>query len=299
MSRYVVTYTQQYYTVDLNAPANPSSVLASSVPLSDVESHMDDAHPPTYVSSVTYGRLVIFTFESEYSSEEMSAALAFAYSGGVDVSGSVSVSYEDIISNAKITAFILGGDAGTAVQAINSYDALIAFIQAGGNYSVDSPGAPIAYKLNYLADNSPARMSETDNYDVQNCTRVSQQVQVTLDSIEVDGGGDLQIYGDITAVGTGTAAQSLFHKTGDDYVDIKQGTQFAPGTQTIVEVDPQPGQTLTLSAHLVDHNKIFSDSDLGTEISINPYESGWHKDVSVILTGSGDQVKVTFTLTPI
>ena len=108
---------------------------------------------------------------------------------------------KDIISKSKITAFILGGDAGTAVQAIDSYDNLISFIKDGGNYSKDSPGAPIAYKLNYLKDNSPARMSETTNYDVQTCDRVSQKVQVILDNISVDSaddsGDDLEIYGDI------------------------------------------------------------------------------------------------------
>src|SRR6201999_426721 len=104
----------------------------------------------------------------------MGAALDFAYNGGADVSGNVSVSYKDIISNSKITAFILGGDAGTAAQAIDSYDSLIAFIKAGGNYSRQSPGAPIAYKLSYLKDNSPARMSFTTDYTVRDCARVAQ-----------------------------------------------------------------------------------------------------------------------------
>ena len=120
-SRYVVRYTQTYYTVDLDAPASPSAVLAPDVTLDDVQAKMDSKHPPVYVSSVTYGRMVLFTFESQYSAEEMSAALDFAYSGGVDVKGDVSVTYKDIISQSKITAFILGGDAGSAVQTIDSY----------------------------------------------------------------------------------------------------------------------------------------------------------------------------------
>src|SRR5213076_2024967 len=119
----------------------------------------------------------------QYSAEEMSAALDFAYSGGVDVKGDVSVTYKDILSQSKITAFILGGDAGTAVTTIDSYDKLIALIKSGGNYSRESPGAPIAYKLNYLKDNSPARMSFTTDYDVKDCVRVSQKVRVTLNAI--------------------------------------------------------------------------------------------------------------------
>src|SRR6185369_51613 len=142
-SRYVVRYTQAYYTVDLDAPSKPSALLAPGLEVGDIEGKINSDHPPVYVSSVTYGRMVVFTFESKYSSEEMSAALDFAYSGGVDISGDVSVTYKDILSKSKITAFILGGSGGVAAQTIDSYDALIDFIKQGGNYSADSPGAPI------------------------------------------------------------------------------------------------------------------------------------------------------------
>ena len=77
---------------------------------------MGPGNPPVYVSSITYGRMVIFTFESTYSSEELGAALEFAYRGGVDVSGQVSVTYKDIISNSKITAYILGGTYAKAAE---------------------------------------------------------------------------------------------------------------------------------------------------------------------------------------
>src|ERR1043165_8410958 len=132
-------------------------MLGDGVTLEDVQAKMNAQRPPVYVSSVTYGRMVVFTFESQYSAQEMSAALDFAYSGGVDLKGDVSVTYKDIISQSKITAFILGGDAGSASQTIDSYDALISFIKSGGNYSRQSPGGPIAYKLAYLKNNWPRR----------------------------------------------------------------------------------------------------------------------------------------------
>lgn len=300
-SHYLVKYTQNYYTVDFDAPQNPSAVLDPNVLLSDVQSHMDATHPPAYVSSVTYGRMVLFTFESSYSDEEMGAALNFAYKGGADVSGNVSVTYKDIISNSKITAFILGGDAGAAVQAIDSYDNLIAFIKDGGNYSLQSPGAPIAYKLNYLKDNSPARMSETTNYDVQTCDRVSQKVQVILNNITVDtandSGDDLEVYGDISV--EGTSSQNLWHKDSNNYVQIHQGNSFGnPIATAVVNVSPTAGSTIKLKAHLYDED-VFSDDDLGNEVTIDPYETGWRKDSTVILTGSGAVVKVNFSLAPI
>jgi thiol-activated cytolysin len=298
-SRYIVRYTQAYYTVDLDAPSSPSATLAPGVTLDDVTAHMDETHPPAYVSSVTYGRLVVFTFESVYSSTELGAALDFAYRGGVDVSGDVSVTYKDIISQSKITAFILGGDAGSAVQTIDSYDALIAFIKDGGNYSKQSPGAPIAYKLSYLKDNSPARISLTTDYQVKDCVRVSQKVKVTLDEIAADT-CSIDTYGTATASATNTV--TLFDKGGGSSVQIDSGKAFGsaqvPVGEGVLEVVPQPGQSITLDGHLWKHGFLWSD-DLGETKVTAPFETGWRKDVTVTLTGSGCQVRLVYSLEPI
>ena len=305
-SRYVVRYTQAYYTVDLDAPKSPSAVLGKEVTLEDVKTVMDEAHPPAYVSSVTYGRLVVFTFESQYSSTELGAALDFAYSGGVDVKGDVSVTYKDIISNSKITAFILGGDAGTAVQTIDSYEALKEFIKAGGNYSRQSPGAPIAYKLNYLKDNSPARVSFTTDYTIKDCVRVAQKIKVTLQSIAVESAaGDLdnnlELYGLVTAAGTSTT--TLFNKDRSNHVTIDEGKAFgsaaSPIAEGVIEVKPQAGESIRLRANLIDYDPAFGDDSSGDEIVLAPFEIGWRKDVSVVLTGSGSRVRVSFQLAPI
>jgi len=61
-SRYLVKYTQAYYTVDLDAPQSPAALLNPNVTLNDVKSQMDETKPPVYVSSITYGRMVVFTF---------------------------------------------------------------------------------------------------------------------------------------------------------------------------------------------------------------------------------------------
>jgi hypothetical protein len=236
----------------------------------------------------------------------MSAALEFAYTGGVDIKGDVSVTYKDIISRSKITAFILGGDAGTAVQSIDSYDALKEFIKAGGNYSRQSPGAPIAYKLNYLKDNSPARMSFTTEYEIKDCVRVAQKIKVTLQSIAVESAaGDLdnnlELYGLITAAGTTTT--TLFNKNGSNTVTIEEGKSFgsaaSPIAEGVIEVKPQAGQAIRLRANLIDHDPAFGDDSSGDETVPVLFETGWRKDVSIVLTGSGSRVRVNYQLAPI
>lgn len=306
-SRFVVRFTQGYYTVDLDAPASPSALLAPNVSLDDVKQKMNESSPPLYVSSVTYGRMVVFTFESEYSSDEMAAALEFAYSGGVDVSGNISVTYKDIISNSKITAFILGGAAGDATQTIDSYEALITFIKNGGDYSAASPGAPIAYKLNYLSDNSPARLSFTTDYAVKECARVSQKVRVTLKNITVesaggDAGDDLELYGTVTAQGS-EASKTLFNKGSSTYVTIREGQAFpnAPFlSEQVIDVSPTNGSRIQLKANLWDADDFLNGDDLlGNETLMSPFELGWRREQTIYLTGSGAQVKLVFGLEPI
>jgi thiol-activated cytolysin len=304
-SRYLVKYTQAYYTVDLDAPARPADFFAPTVTLADVQARVDAGNPPLYVASVTYGRMVLFTFESDYSSEEMGAALEFAYSGGVDVSGDVSVTYKDIISKSKITAFILGGSAGDAARTIDSYEALIDFIKDGGNYSRESPGSPIAYKLAYLADNSPGRISLTTDYDVKQCERVSQKVKVTLKAIRVesdggDGGSNLEIYGRITA--QGLTAATLLDKNSSNYVVVGEGQTWPQGqfiSEAVIDVRPQGGASIRLGVDLWDYDPVSANDHLGGEIVVAPFEVGWRRDVTAILTGDEARVLVTFGLQPI
>jgi hypothetical protein len=247
--------------------------------------------------------MILFTFESEYSAEEMGAALEFAYSGGFDVSGQVSVTYKDILSKSKITAFILGGNAGTAVTTIDSYDKLIEFIKTGGNYSKESPGAPIAYKLNYLKDNSPARMSYTTDYEVRECTRVSQKIRVVLNSITVDSaGGDagrnLELYGNITASASNSIV--LFEKSSSNYVVIGEGQTFGnPVAEGILGVVPQAGQSITLRANLRDKDDFSPDDTICSDTVTAAFETGWRRDVTITCTGDDARVRIAFSLSPI
>jgi thiol-activated cytolysin len=305
-SRYVVKYAQAYYTVDVDAFGAPSDTIGDKVPLEEVQAKMPAGSPPLYVSSVTYGRMVLFTFESEYSAQELGAALDFVYHGGVDVSGSTSVTYEEMLSKTKITAYILGGAGGDAAMAIDSYQGLLDFIHSGGDYSKDSPGAPIAYKLAYLTDNAPARLSFTDDYTVKTCERVSQKVLVKLKSIQVedaggDAGDDLELYGRIWT--SGVAAQTLFDRGEGDAVTIHQGQMWPSSggeiSESILEVSPQAGASIGVGADLTDSDGIFPDDSMGNETVIAPFETGWRRDVQVLLTGDSARIVVTFELTPV
>lgn len=305
-SRYVVKYVQAYYTVDADEPSAPSDLFADSVTLDQVKSEIPSGKSPVYVSSITYGRVILFTFESQYSQSELGAALNFAYHGGVDVSGNTSVTYKEMLSSSKMTAYILGGSGSAAAQSIDSYQDLINLIKSGGDYSSDSPGAPIAYKLAYVKDNTPVRLSLTQDYNIPECERVSQDIQVTLENIKVvdsgnDPGGNLEIYGTVDASADSSA--TLFDRDRGHYVQISSGKKWPTSgsvTSAIIKVKPQAGNSISLHAKLTDYDTLFGDDLIGDQTVTVPFETGWRKEVPVYLTGGGaGQVVVTFGLQPI
>ncbi len=306
-SRYLVQYTQAYYTIDIDQPGRPSDFFAPTVTDEDVMDRFPEGSPPAYVSSITYGRVALFAFESEYSAQELGAALDFAYSGGVDVGGDVSVTYEEMLERSKMSVYMVGGSGADAAKALDGYEELMDFIRSGGDYSSDSPGAPIAYKLSYLKDNAPLASSVTREYEKRDCERVGQAVRVTLNDIEVEdsGGRDkLNVYGSVGARGEGE--RTLLTKDENNYIGIEE-SRYWPGEgdllgDAILEVRPESGETIELEADLFHHDTGWwfpSDSDIGWETVSLPFEQGWRGDQTALLTGDGAKVRVNFSIQPI
>ena len=201
--------------------------------------------------------------------------------------------------------FILGGSGGEAARTIDSYEALIEFIKQGGDYSRQSPGAPIAYKLAYLKDNSPGRLSLTTDYDVTECERVSQRIKVTLVNLRVesaggDSGGDLELFGRVWA--HGTSAATLLDKGPGTHIVIREGTAWPQGafaSEAILDVRPAAGASIELGADLWDYDPVGANDAMGREVANAAFEAGWRRDVTVLLTGDGARVTATFRLQPI
>ena len=259
-----------------------------------------------YVGSVTYGRLVYFTVTSELSSEELRAALEFGFKGLVSVDGSVSLTHEEVLESSEITAHILGGNGETAVQAIYGVDELRTFIESGGTWSKDSPGAAIAYKLAYLHDDSPARYSLTTDYDVTECERVSQNVRVALSNIHVVGssGDALQIYGDVQVEDGNGQSHTLWSQPIDNPVEVNAGAIWPQngelGSQ-IIPVTPQPGNEIVLTADLWEHDGGWfgSDDPFGVQVIARPFEDGWRATVPMPAAIEDKHIEINFDLRPV
>jgi len=194
--KYVLKYFQVYYTIDMDPPQNPSDLFTNTPDLSALGSTS-----PVYVATVTYGRMIIYTIESSYSKTEIDAAFSASF-GSND--GSIDAEYEKVINESSVKALVIGGSGGDAAQVVNGPADVYNYISEGGNYSKESPGAPLSYKLRYLKQGTPvARVVLASEYAVRICDVAYPIYKVNLISLRCNGcqdgdGSAAELFGSIS-----------------------------------------------------------------------------------------------------
>ncbi|MCA9636322.1 MAG: thiol-activated cytolysin family protein, partial [Myxococcales bacterium] len=183
-----VDFVQSYFTVDIDTPALPAELFAPNVSLEEVEALMGEDNPPMLLQSVTYGRRAVLSIETTHDLTEVKAAFSAAIKSVVDVSASVDTKDRELLDSLDMKVFVLGGSGEAAIAAIGGFDGLMEFLKAGSTYSVESPGAPIAYKLTYL-DNTGAKFALTTEFAEASCTK-DMNVVVTAQGIVVESNGE-------------------------------------------------------------------------------------------------------------
>ena len=95
----MATFKQAFYTVTFvqENGAQPEDVFGPSVSLQQVQSAFSSAAPPAYVSTVTYGRIIMFRMETSSSYTSAEVETAFRYATGTQVEGDLEVIYEEIL----------------------------------------------------------------------------------------------------------------------------------------------------------------------------------------------------------
>jgi thiol-activated cytolysin len=195
-TRLVAKFIQNYYTLDMDMPKQPSDLFEE-----DVDRALFGTLMPMYVSSVTYGRMALFTIESELDETQVRAYLSASYGG---ISGSVSSDFDALKAKSTMKVYILGGSGAAAGAAINGFDDFKNYIQSGGNFSKTSPGAPISYKLRYIKDNSIGKIIFAASYPIVTAIPRTDNIVYDINTIlyqmivhENDIGDNCELYGNI------------------------------------------------------------------------------------------------------
>jgi len=158
-SRVVAKFIQNYYTLDLDLPSEPSDLILGDPNAANFGSLM-----PMYVSTVTFGRMALFTVESELSESEVRTYLEGSYGA---VEGDASADFEKLSAKSTMKVYVLGGSGEDASATINGFQDFKKYVTQGGNFSKTSPGAPVSYKLRYIHDNTIARVVSMASYPVR------------------------------------------------------------------------------------------------------------------------------------
>jgi hypothetical protein len=164
---YTAYFVQRLFTVVVDLPERPSSFFADNVTAADLQSlGVSDDNLPLYIDSVSYGRILMFTFTSSDSRERIAAALEFSYNspiGGVD--GFAEAELRQTLSTARIEIFALGGP-NTGVQNLIRDGNLAAYFEAP---LAINQVEPISFTIRNLNDNRLARVANTTDYEVREC----------------------------------------------------------------------------------------------------------------------------------
>lgn len=263
----VVRFIQAYYTVSFAAPSSPEKVFGPLVTADDARPYMGSGNPPGYVSSVTYGRMLIMKVETDESERDLRAALDLAFS---KVNVSIDVAAKNVLKNSTFSVFVLGGspDDAARIQASDSESrasALAGYIQNGANFDPKSPGVPISYTVRRLADNETIKVSSTIDYQVPVCTPAAVNVALDMQKLFVrkDGkaGGsttgnyELWLESSTSSGGAAPPTPGEKDKTAREILAkgttaINDGSAITLGLKSFARVNSQQGATLTIGAKL-------------------------------------------------
>ena len=171
---YTAYYVQRLFTVAVDLPERSSSFFSDSMTAEDLASlGISNNNLPLYIDSVSYGRILMFSFTSTDSRERIAAALEFSYNspvGGVD--GFAEAELQETLSEARIEIFALGGP-NTGVQNLIREGNLASYFEAP---LAINQVEPISFTIRNLFDNRLAKVVNSTEYSVRECQPTAAQL---------------------------------------------------------------------------------------------------------------------------
>lgn len=274
-TKLLVKFQQIYYTADFDAPTQPSKFFTEEVTKEMVKKSLSGDITPVYVSSVKYGRLAFYSFESNEESKKVMASLNVALEKAkVKAELEATFKSDQVLKDITVSGTIIGGSGSDAVKAIHGQQEFYEYITKGGDYSPTSPGAPIAYTLRKVSDNNTFRVVKSTEYTVRNCYKVAGDIKAKY---FYGVSGDNNVYGTLYVAygyeGEGEkGSQIIWNASRDHAVAVPQGGK----TQEILH----DGASFIFNPEKLDKAYIefrtsgFNDRDDGDLESDDPYHNG-------------------------
>ncbi len=261
-------FLQKMFTTSMTLPQLPEDLFSNEFTEERLQEQVDlgrigPDNQPTFLSSITWGRLMILTITSSSSQTEISAALSASY-GTVsgEGSGEIEGHHLSLLEEASIQLVALGGDQAAALGYLRTGE-------LGQFFAEDAPltsAVPLSFTVRNVQTNEKALVSETTSYNVKTCSVVEPEPigakwRVTLDQLHFvdancDGGGYIEAYWNIQTTG---GAYSIRSESSPH--DAYTGTVFQIGSSSaVVDILNSGAGSISVSGTL--HDDDFNGDDL-------------------------------------
>jgi hypothetical protein len=183
-SRYLIKFYQEYFSLSVNLPSKPSDFVKDHKEVSKL-----GTCSPVYVSNIKYGRVAMFSLESEQTVDSMGGKVDASFSfAGKSVDVHYELAFKEMMNKSTMKVLVAGGDP-TQAASINSPQSFHDFIAGSANFTPTSQPVAIAYTLRFLQNNAVAKVVLATKYDVQSCNPLPLKDPYQIPSVG-GGGGD-------------------------------------------------------------------------------------------------------------
>ncbi len=210
----VLTLKQIYFKIDVDYSFEEGafSLLDDSVTADQLQKACGTGYCPTYVSSISYGRIAAITIQSNKSINEISQQFNMG-AGYLGISGELQENLQQTLAQEGTTynCFVYGGATSGNQNVLNggNLDDLVNAL----NQPYDPTkqiGVPISYQLSHLADSSSAKIGFVGDYYYAEFVPQIDKLPDACTEISKAFNGEYTVhdnYGDYTAYGAGYIAK--------------------------------------------------------------------------------------------
>lgn len=161
---------QVFYTVSVDVPESPAGFFADGVTAEQARAAFSSTSVPAYISSVSYGRMMMFMIKTENRISEAEAEAALNYAAGLaNVNATQKAAYDNILATSEITASTFGAGGQVTTQTIRTADVARWIKDKSMSYSKTNAGVPVSYTVNFLKDSAAARVGTSIEYLAEDC----------------------------------------------------------------------------------------------------------------------------------
>jgi hypothetical protein len=326
-----VKLVQPMYTISFadEEMREPNDYLDPSVTAAQIQEAVDRGvvgtdNLPTYVKSVTYGRMVTYTMTNTFAAEatEIKAATQAAFDlfkvGSASAGQKLTARQEAILSQSEIRVLAFGGSQDSALAAIRTGELDKFFTAVPATQAV-----PIGYRVNYLKNGHVATLGLGTKYTQSQCTAApgsqSRYWHIRLQNVASNGGCTDTSYVRSGALDYWTYFHDATGRVSSDraqypFYDVPGGAMVdtTVNREVVVQVPPVPfgGDSLKLNVYSSFHPPVENDGPLcgigsatnsdcekvktftgDEQLAVNPYE---FKHI-ITLPGDNSACTVTFT----